>query len=129
MSNLISIDSKKTMEALREDLPRACAAHAFGVLGMHDLRAKLREKGHALEHETLVFEVCNPMQAKKVLDAHAEVATALPCRIAAWGVEGGTRLSTIRPTQLIAMFGAKDLASVASEVEVTLRSIMEEAAR
>ena len=130
MTTLISVDSEKPLVRLREDLPRACASRKFGVLNVHDLRQKLHEKGVDFARGALVFDVCNPQQAKKVLDARTEIATALPCRIAAFELPepGRTRLATIRPTQLVGLFGAPELAAVAEDVERTLAAIMEEAA-
>jgi uncharacterized protein (DUF302 family) len=130
MSSLFSVDSSKPLARIREDLPRACANHKFGVLGVNDLQQKLREKGLDLASASLVFDVCNPQQAKKVLDARMEVSTMLPCRIAAFELpEGKTRLATMRPTELIGVFGAPELAGTAAEVERALVAIMEEAAR
>jgi hypothetical protein len=44
--------------------------------------------------------------------------------------EGGhTKLATIRPTALIALFASPDLRDVAEEVERTLMAIMADAAR
>ncbi len=130
MNLLISVDSKKPLVRLRDDIPRACAAHKFGVLHVHDLRSKMREKGVEFDRETLIFDVCNPQQAKRVLEQHAEVATAMPCRIAAFDAGNGTtRLATLRPTGIIGLFGAGDLEVVAAEVEKTLGEIMQEAAR
>ena len=131
MSSLFSIDTEKSLARIREDLPRACANHKFGVLHVHDLQQKLREKGLEFERGSLVFDVCNPQQAKKVLDLHMDVSAALPCRIAAFELaEGGkTRLATLRPTELIGLFGALELKDAAAEVERTMIAIMEEAAR
>ncbi len=127
---LITVDTRKPLDQIREDLPRACAAHQFGVLGVHDLGQKLREKGAAYGGECLVFDVCNPQKAREALEAIPEIATALPCRIAAYRTrDGRTRLSTIRPTLLLGMFGEAGLGSLAAEVEAILHAIMEEAAR
>lgn len=126
---LLVADSKKSVERLAEDLPGACARHAFGVLGVHDLRAKLREKGQRYDRACLVFEVCNPQQAKRALDAAPEISTALPCRVAVFETpDGRTRLATIRPTLLLDLFGARGLADVAREVETALERILAEAA-
>ena len=125
---LISVDSVKSLEQIREDLPKACADHKFGVLGMHDLKAKMREKGIDYDGECLVFEVCNPLKAKRVLEENQEIATLLPCRIAAYRTgEGSTRLSTLRPTKLVELFPG-DLEAVAREVEEALSAIMDQAA-
>jgi uncharacterized protein (DUF302 family) len=127
---LYLVDSRKSLARIREDLPRACAAHKFGVLGVHDLKDKMREKGVEFGGECLIFEVCNPMQAKRVLEAHAELSTALPCRISVYVTREGTiRLATILPTKLVDLFRAPALQEVAAEVERTLKAIMDEAAR
>jgi uncharacterized protein (DUF302 family) len=125
---LSTVETTKSLEKLREDLPRACAAHKFGVLGVHDLKAKLKEKGVDYDGECLVFEVCNPQQAKKVLQANPDVSTALPCRISVYrALDGRTRISTLKPTELISAFGTKELHGVALEVEAALDAIMREA--
>ena len=127
---LYSVESDKPLAALREDLPKACAARRFGVIAVIDLKEKLREKGVDYAGDCLVFEVCNPQKAKEVLDVRPEISTALPCRIAAFRAPGGkTRLATIRPSLLLGLFGAEDLKPVAAEVEETLVAIMDAAAR
>jgi uncharacterized protein (DUF302 family) len=126
---LITAKTDKSVDQLREDLPEACAAHQFGVLGVHDLRAKLQEKGQEYDRPCLVFDVCNPVQAKRVLTARPEISSVLPCRISAYEDDGGTRLVTVRPTRMIEMFQGAELADVAREVEETLEAILADAAR
>jgi uncharacterized protein (DUF302 family) len=103
--------------------------HKFGVLGVHDLKARMAEKGVPLVRECRILEVCNPHQAKKVLEASLEISTALPCRISAYEEGGRTKLATIRPTALIALYPNPELRAVAEEVEGTLVAIRAEAAR
>ncbi|MBN2194763.1 MAG: DUF302 domain-containing protein [Polyangiaceae bacterium] len=125
---ILTVTSDKTVATLREDLPRAAAAHAFGVLGVHDLSAKMKEKGLDFAGEVLIFEVCNPHQAKSALEAAPEVSSFLPCRISVHRTaEGATRLSTIRPTALMEGFGVTALSKIAAEVEATLVAIMNDA--
>lgn len=122
-------ESRKDPERLRADLEAACADHRFGVLGLHDLRAKLKEKGQPYERACLVFEVCNPEAARKVLETNPEISTALPCRISLYeGKDGRTRLATLRPTLLVDLFATPSLREVAREVERTLDAILEQAA-
>jgi len=40
----------------------------------------MAKKGVKFASECLIFEVCQPQQAKKVLDQNMSVSTALPCR-------------------------------------------------
>ncbi len=126
---LIIVDSQKPLERLVRDLEDAVARHKFGVLGVHDLRAKLAEKGVPFDRECRVFEVCNPQQARKVLEANLEISTALPCRISVYADGGKTRLATIKPTALIALYGTPELKAVAEEVERTILAIMTDAAQ
>ena len=123
------VESTKPMARMIPDLERAVARHKFGVLGVHDLKAKMAEKGVPFARECRIFEVCNPHQAKRVLEANLQVSTALPCRISVYEEGGTTKLATIRPTALIGLYGTPELKSVAEEVEDTLVTIMAEAAR
>lgn len=123
------VDSTKPLERLVSDLEQAISRRKFGVLGVHDLRAKLAEKGVSFARECRMFEVCNPHQAKKVLEANLEISTALPCRISVDEEAGKTRLATIKSTVLIGLYRNPELKGVAVEVETTLVQIMDEAAR
>lgn len=122
------VESKKSLGELAADLEKAVTAHKFGVLGVHDLKAKMTEKGVAFARECRIYEVCNPHQAKKVLEANMEISTALPCRISLYEERGRTKLATISPTALISLYPNPELRQVAEEVEATLVAIMKEAA-
>jgi uncharacterized protein (DUF302 family) len=123
------VESKKPLARVVADLEQAVTRHKFGVLGVHDLKAKMAEKGVSFARECRVFEVCNPHQAKKVLEANLEISTALPCRISVYEEGGATKLATIRPTALVDLYRNSELKGVAKEVEDTLFRIMAEAAR
>lgn len=122
------VESRKPLARVAKDLEEAVARHKFGVLGVHDLRAKMAEKGVPFDRECRIFEVCNPHQAKKVLDTNLEISTALPCRISVYEEGGVTKLATIKPTAMIDLYATPGLQDVAREVEATLEAIMAEAA-
>jgi hypothetical protein len=69
--------------------------------------------------ECLIFEVCQPQQAKKVFENNMCVSTALPCRISSYKEGGRTILATLKPTILLAMFNMPQPEVVAQEVEET----------
>jgi uncharacterized protein (DUF302 family) len=56
------------------------ARHHFGVLGVHDLKAAMAKKGVDFCRDCRVFEICNPHQAKKVLEATLEAIMAEAAR-------------------------------------------------
>ncbi len=127
MSSTINRTSTKSIDQTCEDLHAAVSNHEFGVLTVHDLAQTMANKGVEFEGQCRIFEVCNPHQAKKVLEANPEISTALPCRISVYTEHGEVKLSTISPSLMLGMFGAENIKSVADEVEETLTAIMDEA--
>ncbi len=126
---LVRVKSKKSISQVARDLENAAVKNKFGVMAVHDLKAKLKEKGVDFDRECLIYEVCNPQQAKKVLGANPEISTALPCRISVYPEGNEVILATIRPTAMIEMFQSPELKGVAEEVEAVMVKIIEEAAR
>ncbi len=122
------VESGRTVRDIEKRLPEAAKKHQFGVLGIHDLRSKMKEKGVVFERECLVFEVCNPHQAKKILEGNMGISTVLPCRISVYEEGGKTKLATLLPTALLGMFPNPELKPVAEEVERTIIRIMEDSA-
>jgi len=78
--------------------------------------------------ECLIFEVCQPQQAKKVLEDNMSISTVLPCRISVYEERGKTILATLKPTALLTLFGVPQLEGVAQDVEETIIKIMKDAA-
>lgn len=126
---LYIIDSARKVEDIEKDFAQVASRHQFGILGVHNLRQKMNEKGVAFDRPCLIFEVCNPHQAKKVLDANMGISTVLPCRISVYREGGQTKIATIKPTELFDLFAkSQDQREVAEETERTLFQIMEEVA-
>ena len=125
---LYQVDSSKSPTEAGKALEAAAQKHKFGVLAIHDLQAKMRDKGLDFDRACLIYEVCNPQQAKHVLDANVEISTALPCRIAIYQKGAGSTLATLRPTLLLKMFGTPGLDPVAADIEQSMLKLMEEAA-
>ena len=125
---LIKITAKKNVSETAAALQVAVQANHFGVMQVHNLKETMNKKGVEFTRECLIFEVCQPQQAKKVLEANMSVSTALPCRISIYEEGGKTILTALKPTTLLAMFNAPQLEEVAQEVEETIVKIMKEAA-
>ena len=125
---LVKISTNKTVSAAAAALQAAVQAHHFGVMQVHNLKETMTKKGVEFARECLIFEVCQPQQAKRVLDQNMSVSTALPCRISIYEEGGKSMLATLKPTTLLAMFNEPQLEGVAQEVEDTIVKIMKEAA-
>ena len=125
---LYETTTRRTPQQAGQALEAAAQRHKFGVLTIHNLKETLARKGVEFAKECLIYEVCNPQQAKRVLEGNLSVSTALPCRIAVFQEGDHTKLSTIKPTALLALFGSPELEPVAQEVEREIVAMMNEAA-
>jgi len=121
-------ESKKSLEEVCAAMEPAVQKHKFGVLGVHNLKETMARKGVDFGRDCVIYEVCNPHQAKRVLEAKMEVSTALPCRISVYTEGGGVKIATIRPTEMLAMFDVPGLSAVAQEVEQTIAAIINDVA-
>jgi uncharacterized protein (DUF302 family) len=125
---LYTIKSDKSLAEIQGGLEESADRHKFGILAVHDLRETMKKKGVDFATDCRIYEVCNPIQAKKVLEANGALSTALPCRISVYGSEGKYTLATILPTELMKMFASPELEPVAREVEAVIKAMMQEAA-
>ncbi len=125
---LIILESKKPLAEVCAAMEPTVQKHKFGVLGTHNLKEAMAKKGVQFSRECIIFEICNPVQAKKVLEEKMEISTALPCRVSVYEEGGRVKIATMKPTEMLALYQTPSLAPVAREVEETILSIMREVA-
>ena len=123
------VESAKPLDQLGKDLEAACARHKFGVLGMHDLKAKMTEKacrsrGSAGSSKSATRTRPRGSSRPTSRSPRRYLAGSRCTRKA-----GRPSSRTIRPTALIELYRNPELKGVAEEVERTLAAIMVEAAR
>ena len=122
------VETAKDVETAVRDLEEAVKRNKFGVISVLDLQEKMKEKGIEFAHACKILEVCNPQQASRVLTRNMAVSTALPCRISVYEENGQTKMATMLPTAMLAVFpGAKDLKPIAEEVERQILKMIDEA--
>ena len=122
------VETAKDVETAARDLEEAVKRNKFGVISVLDLQQKMKEKGVEFAHACTILEVCNPQQASRVLTQNMAVSTALPCRISVYEENGQTKMATMLPTAMLAVFpGAKDLKPIAEEVEQQILKMIDEA--
>lgn len=122
------VETTKSFDQASADLEAAVKRHGFGVLHVHDLGATLRSKGIEFDEQCRVFEVCNPVQAAKVLSTDMRLNMALPCRISVFTENGTTRIGLIKPVQMLsALSQDAALAQVAKDVEDKTMKMVDEA--
>ena len=112
------VETEKSFEQAAIDLGESVKSHGFGVLHIHDLGETLRSKGIEFAEQCKVFEVCNPVQAAKVLSTDMRLNMALPCRISVFTENGKTKIGLIRPEKMLSGLSEDPaLSEVAREVE------------
>jgi uncharacterized protein (DUF302 family) len=121
------VETAKDVETAARDLEEAAKRNTFGVLHIHDLQQKMKEKGVAFPHACKILEVCNPQQASRVLSKNMAVSMALPCRISVYEEGGRTKIASMLPTAMLALFpGSAELRPVAEDVERAILRIIDE---
>ncbi len=122
------VETDKNVDQAVADLTAAAAERGYGVLHVHDLRAKMAEKGVAFPCECRVLEVCNPRQAAAVLEADMRISLALPCRVCVFEQDGRTRIGALRPAEALAVFSPDaELREAAAQVERDVLAMIEAA--
>lgn len=112
------VETEKPFEQAATDLDAAVKRHGFGVLHIHNLGETLRNKGIEFKEHCKVFEVCNPVQAAKVLSTDMRLNMALPCRISVFTENGKTKIGLIKPEEMLASLSDDAaLVQVGKEVE------------
>jgi uncharacterized protein (DUF302 family) len=109
-----------SIDDVLKKLEEAAAANKFGVLAVHNLKQKMNAKGVEFGPECRIVEVCNPKKAKTVLETDMSISNALPCRISIYEEGGRVKVSTLKPTAVLGLFGRPELEPVAKEVEETM---------
>ncbi len=62
------VESTKSVGQVLAALEAAVARNKFGILGIHNLKEAMEKRGVTFTRDCLSVEVCNPHQAKKVLE-------------------------------------------------------------
>ncbi len=122
------IETDKAFSQAAADLEKAVLHNSFGVMHVHDLGATLRNKGIVFNEQCKIFEVCNPVQASKVLSTDMRLNMVLPCRISVYTEHGQTTIGLIKPVPMLAALSQNsELANVAKEVQEKLIQIVDDA--
>lgn len=125
---IYKVRSTSPLDEIERRLQESAARQQFGVIAVHDLQEMLKKKGVDLAIECRIYEVCNPLQARKVLEADGAISTALPCRISVYGAPRDYTLATMRPTEMMKGFDNPDIEPIAREVEDVIFQMMRDAA-
>lgn len=122
----LSVDSTKALDVLREDLRRALAANGLVIASESDAARRIAEAAVPSARGSFVFELRDPLPT---LLHDAAATSSSTFKVAGYEVPGGaTRLSTMRPTQLIDLLGHPELSAPALALERSLEAALKAAA-
>ena len=111
----------KSLNEAIESLKANLKGNSFGVLWELNFKDKLEEKGLEFADDFVVLEVCNPKQAKEVLEKNIYIGYVLPCKMVVRREKGNTYIGMTKPQSLIGLFEEPDLNIVAKKVEEALK--------
>lgn len=120
-----TVETTKTPELAIEALTENLKIEKFGVLWQLDMKEKLNEKGVGFEMPYQILEVCNPVEAQRVLSENALVGYFLPCKLAVYVENGKTKIGMPRPTALIGLVENDELMTIASDIEKRLTACVD----
>ncbi len=126
---LINVETQKDFDKVVQDVQEKSKEKGFGVMSVHEVHKILESKGMPINYKCTIIEICQPKAASTVLSKRADISTAMPCRISVYEQNGKVFLSTMAPTELLNLYKADEFKELAQEIENTIKSIMEEAAK
>jgi uncharacterized protein (DUF302 family) len=115
-----TVTTEKSYQEAIESFKQALSTIKFGILWELDIPSKLQEKGVNYQGKFRILEVCNPVTAKEALEVDIRVGYFLPCKIVIYVQDGITRIGTVRPSAMMAMFNNSALQNFAVHVEQEL---------
>ncbi len=120
--------TRKTIDEACESLERSIKNHGYGVLHSYDFKKIFEEKSVDFDNECRVFEVCNPSQAKRLMNNDMKLNMALPCRISVYTENGEVKVGMVSPLKMLSVLSRNEMAlKVARQVDATLRQVIDEA--
>ncbi|MHA6250354.1 DUF302 domain-containing protein [Paenibacillus bovis] len=116
-----TIETNKSIEDAIKSLEVNLKEEKFGVQWQFDIKETLQKKGYELDHPFTVLEVCNPIEAQRVLSTNQLIGYFLPCKIVVYEDDKGkTNIGLPKPTALIQMVEDEELQEIATDIEERL---------
>ncbi|MBM7579590.1 DUF302 domain-containing protein [Jeotgalibacillus terrae] len=120
-----TVETKQSVEEAMTTLENNLKEEQFGVLWQFDIKNKLQEKGLDFDQTFHVLEVCNPKEAKNVLEKNLLAGYFLPCKMVVYDENGTTKIGMPKPTSLIQMVEDEEIKTLAADIEQRLIGCMD----
>lgn len=121
-----TVTTNKTIDEAILSIEQNLKENKFGILWQLDLTGTLHKKGvDSYTTPYRILEVCNPVEAARVLGYNPLVGYFLPCKITVYESEGVTKIGLPKPTAMIGLLDDPELKSIAEDIEEILISVIE----
>jgi uncharacterized protein (DUF302 family) len=121
---LYEVETKENFEDVIEKFEEKAKESNFGVLKTYNFKELLYEKGHPIEEEIVVFEICHPKYAQQILSRENRISSFLPCRIAVIRKGEKAVISSPSPVKMVENLGLEEVKDIAEEVDKIIKEIM-----
>ncbi len=121
-SKNLNSDFAAAVQRVRAELKK----EGFGVLTEIDVQETLRKKLDVEFPRYLILGACNPSFAYQALQQESRIGTMLPCNVIVREISHDqVEVSAVDPLASMAAVKNQALAGIAGEVQVKLRSVIE----
>jgi len=125
MNIIYEKSTKKSLHEAIKSLEENLKEKDFGILWQFNFKDKFKEKELEFREDFVILEVCNPKQAKKVLEKNIHIGYVLPCKMVVRSENDKIYIGMTSPETLIGLFDSPELKKVAKEVEESLKNSIE----
>lgn len=112
--------TNKSYEDAIETLTASLKQRKFGTLCSIGLSDKFVENDIDYDGKLMILEVCNPLEASKIISINPKALYLLPCKIIVKEVNDTTTIEMATPTSLFAMFDSPKLLEIAQRIETII---------
>lgn len=121
-SKIVDLSFEDSIQQVKDQLKK----EGFGVLTEIDMKETLKKKLDVDFRNYKILGACNPPFAYRALQLERMVGTMLPCNIIVQEVsEGKTEITAIDPVASMQAINNAELAEVAGQVRLKLKSVIE----
>ena len=124
-SKIVNLPFEETVQRVTEQLKQ----EGFGVLTEIDVKATFKKKLDVDFRNYRILGACNPPFAYRALQAERMVGAMLPCNVIVQEVnESQTEIAAIDPVASMQAIDNPELAEIAGQVRLKLKSVVEKVA-
>lgn len=118
--------TNKTFDDTIEALKASLKQRKFGTLCSIALSDKFAENNIDHEGKLTILEICNPLEANKIISINQKALYLLPCKIIVREINNTTTIEMATPTSLFAMFDNAKLIEIAQRIETIIIEAIKE---